>query len=256
MPELPEVEVMTRNLRAWLGDGPVRLELLDPRLLVGELPGPLPLTRVWRRAKYTVLEGRDQAWVLHFRMTGKVVPDADRPGIRARLHGPERSLAFVDRRCLGQLFVIDHVDAFFEARSLGPEPYPEPQEGSWWAQRFARKRGPIKPALLDQSCVAGLGNIAASEILHRAGLDPRTPTPELEPEDWDRLARAAHRFLHDVVAWESGEEILFLHGDTGAANPFAVYGREGEEVDGGVVRRIVQSGRSSFFVEGSARSSG
>ena len=256
MPELPEVEVMTRNLRSWLGTGAVRLELLDARLLVGEPPPPLQVQRVWRRAKYTVIEGAEQSWVLHFRMTGKVVLDSERPGVRARLHTQDRSLAFVDRRCLGQLFVARDLDDFFAERRLGPEPYPQPRPGSWWAQRFARKRGPIKPALLDQACVAGLGNIAASEILHRAGLDPRTPTPELSAEDWERLASATHAFLHEVVAFESGEEILFLHGDAGADNPFAVYGREGEEVDGGVVRRIVQAGRSSFFVEGSAKNTG
>ena len=98
---------MTRNLRAWLGDGPLSLDLEDTRLLRGTLPEDAQAVRkVWRRAKYCVIERENDAWVLHFRMTGKVV--LERPGgkLRARLLTLGTPVHFLDARCLGELVVL------------------------------------------------------------------------------------------------------------------------------------------------------
>lgn len=239
---------MTRNLRGWLGAGPLRLELVDPRLLRGPEPsGEEAVTRVWRRAKYCVIERESDAWVLHFRMTGKVV--LERPGgkLRARLLTPKASVVFLDARCLGELQVLplEDLDAYFGAKSLGPEPFPERRSGAWWAQRLAGLRGAIKPALMRQERVAGLGNIAASEICFRAALDPRTPVDQVDA--WECVAEQAWSFLHHVVAEESGPEIHYVN-EKGASNPFQVYGLEGQACPrcGGVIQRFLQSGRGTF----------
>ena len=239
---------MTRNLRVWLGAGPLSLELVDPRLLRGPLPlDAQPVSRVYRRAKYCVVERQDDAWILHFRMTGKVV--LERPGgkLRARLLTPGTPVHFIDARCLGELQVIPRgdVEAHFQSKKLGPEPFPERQSGGWWAQRLQGLKGAIKPALMRQDRVAGLGNIAASEILFRAGVDPRTPVPQIQ--DWSGIAQESWAFLHQVVDLESGPEIRYVN-EAGSTNPFQVYGKAGQACPrcGTTIQRFVQSARSTF----------
>ena len=242
MPELPEVEIMSRNLRKWLGSGPVQVVGLEPGLPTAEM-GPVT---VERRGKTCLVRGDAGTLVLHFRMTGKVVL-GEHERARAVFRG-ERVVSFVDARRLGTLRLVEDVDL----SGLGPDAWPERRDGAWWRQRFARKRGPIKPALLDQRCVAGLGNIAASEICWRIGVDPRRGVPSLAPEEWERLAEQAWAFLDEVIEAEDGDEILYLNADPGAQNPFSVYGREGEPcpASGRRIERLVQSGRSTYWVPG------
>lgn len=259
MPELPEVEVATRNVRRWTeGRQLVRLELLDPRLLKAEeVPQARfdgsAVRRCWRRAKHLILETEAGALVWHFRMTGKLVPD--RPGgrSRARLHLDDgRVITFKDSRCLGELRLLtpSGAERWLEGLGLGPEPYPARQDGAWWAARLAGLQGALKPALMRQERVAGLGNIAASEICWRAQLDPHLPCPQLSESAFDRISEHAWRFLHDIVALESGDEIAYLNdGPRDAPNPFAVYAREGEPCPrcGASVQRVPQAGRSTFW---------
>ncbi len=243
---------MTRNLRDWVGEGPLRLELQDPRLLKGPLPAePQAVRRVWRRAKYCIVERERDAWVLHFRMTGKVVLPRQGGKLRAVLSTPTQSVYFLDARCLGDLHVmpLSALPGFLESKRLGPEPFPERRPGDWWRARFAGLRGAIKPALMRQDRIAGLGYIAASEICFRAGIDPRRPTPQVQR--WDALAAEAWAFLHDVIGQESGPEIHYVN-ESGAENPFLVYGRAGQGCPrcGKLVLRFVQSGRSTFACAG------
>ncbi|MDP6932901.1 MAG: DNA-formamidopyrimidine glycosylase family protein, partial [Myxococcota bacterium] len=186
VPELPEVEIMAENARRWsqgrvlvdveVRDHRIRAGQIDPRELNGAVFG-----QAYRRGKYLVLPLGERAMVFHFRMTGKLVPFE--PGRRARLllHLPERSLAFVDSRCLGQVWVLSVMDleAFFVGRRLGPEPFPEQRDGAWWCAVMQGLTGPLKNSLMRQDRVAGLGNIAASEVCWRAQLHPEVPTHEL-----------------------------------------------------------------------------
>lgn len=255
MPELPEVELLTRDLRRWLLHQPVTIDVIDPTVVRGDapLPGVLPVTRVWRRAKHAVLERGDQALVLHLRMTGKVVPDRPQGRTRVRFHTPTAAYAFQDTRRLGELrgVPLGHVDALFA--ELGPEPFPERHDGDWWRRAVGGTRKAIKPALLDQHRVAGLGNIAGSEICWRAGVSPLRPVPSLSAAEWDALAAHAHAFLHDVVAHEAGQEIHYV--SSGGDNPFSVYGRAGQACPrtGGTIERVVQAGRSTFWCPAAQR---
>ena len=264
MPELPEVELMTRDLRSW-GQGRriAEIELLDPRLQTGDVsPSGLvgrTLERVRRRGKYCVASAGDQELVLHFRMTGKLVlfqgllPAFARAAFRFS-GGAE--VAFVDRRRLGDLRVLGEAElrAFLDQR-LGPEPWPEQRDAAWWGERMAGTRAAIKVALMDQARVAGLGNIAGSEICFRAGIDPRTPTPRLRPRHWEAVAAATHGWVDDTLTAEQGSEIVLVEEGRHAPNPFAVYGREGQPCPrcAAPLRRVVQSGRSTFFCAGCQR---
>jgi len=241
MPELPEVEIMSRNLRKWLGASPVSVVSLEAGLPSVHM-GPV---EVERRGKYCLIHGSPGTLVLHFRMTGKVVLGRHERA-RAVFEG-ERAVSFVDTRRLGTLELVEDV-----VLPLGPEPWPEKHDGAWWKERFRRKRGPLKPAWLDQKCVAGLGNIAASELCWRIGVDPRRPVPEITDAEWAHLAEQAWAFLDQVIEAEDSDEIQYLNADPGAKNPFSVYGREGERcpTSGLTIVRLVQSGRSTFWVPG------
>ena len=260
MPELPEVEIMGRNLRSWaLGSTLQAVELLDPRLLVGasslqQLVGR-EVQAVERRAKYLLVSLGDARLVLHFRMTGKVVLVGADPHrfVRARLvFSGGRTVAFKDHRCLGELHLLPAAElpAWLASKKLGPEPWPEPRDGTWWAERFARARGPIKPALLDQGRVAGLGNIGGSEICWHARVDPRTPSPALTIPHWQAIGDGTRRWIEDTLAAETSPEIQLL-GEAGSnpENPFRVYAREGEPCPrcAGSIERLRQAGRSTFW---------
>jgi len=264
VPELPEVELMTRNLRAWGGNRRlIRAELIDPRLLVGsERPEELvggTLDPVWRRGKHCLGRVGDRVLMLHFRMTGKLICFSDSTPDFARAaftFEGGASVALVDRRRLGELRVLaaPEVEPWLATR-LGPEPWPERRDGAWWAARMGGSRSAIKVALMDQRRVAGLGNIAGSEVCFRAGLDPRTPARRLGPKHWRAVDAGARGWIEDTLAAEQGPEIVYVEEGAHAPNPFAVYGREGEPCPrcGEGLKRIVQSGRSTFFCGGCQR---
>ncbi len=274
MPELPEVEIMTRNLHRWASGRVLReLVLLDDRMDRGGLAdlcatsASRQVQRVWRRGKYSVMElaGRDAtvALVLHFRMTGKVVvADAGaRAGERLRLHfvpeaGRPESVRFVDARHLGTAEVRPLTDLegwFQQVRGLGPEPWPEPRGAGFWQRQLGRSRSPVKVALMQQDKVAGLGNIAASEILWRAGVHPARKACELSAADWARVAAAVPDFIEATIARESGDEIAYVNSRGGSArgvaSPFEVYRNDGQPCPRchTPVARGKHAGRSTFW---------
>lgn len=232
MPEIIEVELLCRDLRRWLDGRRVRLEAPD----VGAEALEQSVTAIRRRGKYALIEGQQTTWVLHLRMTGKVVPSRGGKA-RARFHTSEGVYDFEDTRRLGTL----EATARFDDAHLGPEPWPARRDGSWWRAQL-RTRSAIKVALMRQDLVAGLGNIAASEILFRARIHPWRPVPELRR--WDALAHHAHAYLDDLLAHEQGQEIQYVN--QGGPNPFRVYGKTACPDCGGSLSVGTQSGRSTW----------
>jgi len=245
---------MSRNLDRWVGGALIsRVEVLDPRVVRG---GDLRravghrVQRVWRRAKYAVLDLEDGGHlVFHFRMTGKVVRRSGTGRVRLRLHAGEIQVSFEDPRCLGEIWwqPADGLEAFFGGRNLGPEPWPAMRKGEWWSAQLGGLRGPIKTALMRQDRVAGIGNILASEACWRAGLDPACPVPSLSASEWAGLAAAMRHTIEHTLAAESGEEIQYVN--QGGEGSFSVYGRAGQACPrcGGLIERMVQSGRGTYL---------
>ena len=136
----------------------------------------------------------------------------------------------------------------------GPEPLEPGFDGAYLGAALAGKLTPIKAALLDQRVVAGLGNIYVCEALYRAGVSPRRLAASIGPGRADRLAAAIRSVLTEAIAAGGSSLRDYVQAD-GALGYFqhhwAVYGREGEPCPGcdcaEGVRRIVQSGRSTFF---------
>jgi len=212
MPELPEVETVRRILHpavvgrtitgVTLGDFAgvleTTLEAVDPAaLLVGRT-----IQGTARRGKYLFLHlDQELAIIIHLRMTGRllIVPTAQSP-VRFEhlaIHlDSGRDLRFGDQRKFGRVTIVRTEDiARLDAR-LGPEPSASNLNGTMFQARLARRPGPIKNALLDQSLIAGLGNIYVDEALYRCRIHPRQPANTLTANDTTRLIRAIRHVLN------------------------------------------------------------
>ena len=269
MPELPEVETIARQLAPLVSGRAVRrLEVLDRRLgrIRTSLCG-LRVSTVSRVGKQVVVElrevprrarSRDAAgrlWLaIHLRMTGRLLwtPAGEVPPrehLRARLILAGGELSFVDVRRLGTLRIHRSRDA---VQAKGIEPLTAELTARALAALLAGSAQPIKPWLLRQDRLLGIGNIYASEILHRARIHPERPAGSLGAAETRRLWVATRQVLRAAIR-RCGTTISDFQDARGRAGSFqrrlAVYGREGEPCRGcgGPVERRVQAGRSSYF---------
>jgi formamidopyrimidine-DNA glycosylase len=270
VPELPEVEIAARNLRHWTPGR--RIEAVEPderaryvfrpstpaafaRALEGARFGPI--RRIGKNLLVTLdRRGAPLGLLAHLGMTGKWVHrdgDGASPRFsRCRFRLDDGSvLHFVDLRLFGRLRVVPgaRFEAVPELAGLGPDPLEEGIDRARLAEGLVRSRLPVKVRIMDQALLPGVGNIVASEALFRAKIDPRRPARSLSPDEVARLADAVLAVVRDAIAREEGPEITYVE-EPGAANPFLVYGREGEpcpRCGAERIRRIVQAGRSTYF---------
>lgn len=276
MPELPEVETTRRGLLTAL-DGQ-SLQSVEAR--VAALRFPLPqrfaarlggrkVIGIDRRAKYLLmaLEG-GLVLLIHLGMSGRmrVFPAGiAAPPLAKHDHvifrtGDGGEVRFNDARRFGimDLLAAEDVADHPLLRDLGPEPLGNAFDGALLAARLRGRRTPLKAALLDQKTVAGLGNIYVCEALYHAGLSPRRGAYTVQGQRAERLATAIRQVLNEAIAAGGSSLRDFRHADGELGyfqKRFSVYGREGETcprcaADGkraGCIRRIVQSGRSTFY---------
>lgn len=281
MPELPEVETVRRGLAPYI-EGAL---ITNVTLRRPDLRFPFPhgfaehlegrsIAHLGRRAKYLIATLSDGAvWLSHLGMTGAFFV-ADAPLKEAsRINRPDQSdkhvhvtmtlmhptrgpvaLSYSDPRRFGfmDLFAPGIANPFTD--TLGPEPLGNELDALFLAQRFKGKKGPIKTVLLDQKIIAGLGNIYVCEALFMSGIDPRRAAGSLTEAEIARLVPAIRQVLEAAIlaggstlkdfAKADGQPGYFQHS-------FAVYGHEGDPCPrpgcGGMVQRIVQAGRSTFF---------
>ncbi|MEM9009709.1 MAG: bifunctional DNA-formamidopyrimidine glycosylase/DNA-(apurinic or apyrimidinic site) lyase [Pseudomonadota bacterium] len=282
MPELPEVETVRRGLQPVLEGA----EIAAADVRRPDLRWPLParmaerltgarVARLRRRAKYILAElSTGETLLMHLGMTGRWLisaPAAVRaaPGAFYHQHpAPELHdhvvldltsgvrLTFNDVRRFGamDLAPTDAIEQHKWLASLGPEPLGNAFHADHLALRFRGKLSPVKAALLDQKVVAGLGNIYVAEALWRAFIHPTRIADGISARRIADLAEAIRAVLEDAIAagGSSLRDYRQADGELGYfQHAFAVYGREGEPCrrDGcrGTIRRIVQSGRSTFY---------
>ncbi|MGE5546896.1 MAG: bifunctional DNA-formamidopyrimidine glycosylase/DNA-(apurinic or apyrimidinic site) lyase [Solirubrobacterales bacterium] len=272
MPELPEVETVARGLAAvWEGRTLVAVETRRP-----DLRAPFPerfaerltgrrIERVGRRAKYLVVTLDEVVLLGHLGMSGRMVITRGRnepPGRHDHVEfrtDDGTVVTFTDPRRFGLMTLCapSELAAHPLLAGLGPEPLEAAFTAAVLAARLAGKATPIKTALLDQTVVAGLGNIYVCESLFRAGIAPTREAGSLAPGEIGPLVDAIKAVLAEAIA--AGGSSLKDHvqptGELGYfQHRFAVYGREGKPCPGcdcgagdGGIRRIVQAGRSTFF---------
>ena len=259
MPELPEVEAASRILRsAAVGRRIVSLRMLHPSLRAA-LPARRLRVVVGRRIDGVERRGKHQLLMLddgrvihaHFRMAGDWHvdrADEDLPKFaRAALELSDGTrISLVDPRALSTLKVHDAGELALP--SLGPDPADPAFDVPFLRRVLAKRRGPIKPALLDQRVASGVGNIYAAEGLWIAGIDPRAAASSLGPVRLTRLVGG----IRQALARGESSAGRYSEGD---ATGLEVYGREGESCSrcGGRIRRIVQAGRSTYFCPGCQR---
>ena len=239
MPELPEVEFTKRRLNQWTTGRTIdRVEILDPKALVGDGPTLSGRAfRAWeRRGKYLVGILDDRRGLLsHLGMTGKWVaaPKADRPHQRLRLcfddAAQPHSVALIDPRRLGLNWLLDPESVTTHPRltRLGPDAVGDSLTPSALAQRVGSDHRPLKRRLMDQSVVAGLGNIMVAEMCWRAGIHPHRPCAQVGEDAWVRLHQALRDHVREVLDTEQGEEILYVSAG-GGGDGFLCYGRAGQ----------------------------
>ena len=261
MPELPEVEVARRNLEKWLRGAALTRVELSPRLYYG---GSAPvfaqrlvgrkIARVERRGKWLRLIS-DGKWVLysHLGMTGKWVlrahDDPPERFERARLDTRKRSVRYLDPRLFGRLFGLAAAATPPPAfAALGPDALVDGIDAARLHARLARLQRSVKEVLLDQTILAGVGNIQAAEGLWRARIHPERAAASLAPAEVRALARGLGGSITDTLAREDGPEITYVE-EPGADNPFDVYGKQGEPCPRCKTRllRIIQGGRSTVY---------
>jgi formamidopyrimidine-DNA glycosylase len=200
--------------------------------------------RVERRGKHQLLHLDDGSVVhVHFRMTGDwligQVGDDDARLSRAVLEFEDGTrVSLVDSRALATVALHDSATTLPE---LGPEPFDATFSATSLGASLARRRGPIKPALLDQRVVAGLGNIYVAEALWLARINPRASAATLSAERRQRLVRAIRSVLRRAPAGRYWADER--------TSRWRVYDREGKPCPRcrSTITRIVQAGRSTYF---------
>ncbi len=268
MPELPEVETMRRGIARVAGCA-IR-DFRRPRSRLQSItitPPPSEFRRrvvgrrivgVGRIGKRIVLElNSGDRIVLAPRMAGLVLladpPDRGHLRVVFELSGLAKQLLFWDRRGLGVVRLVSAAE--FEGR-YGPKKIgPDALEisAAELRSRLAASRRAIKVALLDQRAVAGIGNIYASEMLHRSGIHPAKPCNRLSPPEWRRLHAQMGKVLREAIRRQGStlrDNTYRPARDEPGEYEFRVYQRDGQRCGRcgrGEIVRIVQAQRSTFF---------
>lgn len=269
MPELPEVETVCRGLAPVL-EG-YRLTSVEirrknlrkpfPKGMAARLTGKR-VVRLARRAKYILAEiDSGETLVIHLGMSGRMTvttpPDDTPPGkhdhVVFQTDAPAK-IVFTDPRRFGLMTLVStaEIDDDPLFAKIGIEPFSNLFHDAYLATALKGKKTPIKSALLDQSVIAGIGNIYACEALFRAHINPKRMAMKLRGAELGLLTEAIRQVLSEAIA--AGGSSISDHRQADGTlgyfqHAFRVYGREGEPCTtcGAPIKRIVQAGRSTFF---------
>jgi formamidopyrimidine-DNA glycosylase len=276
MPELPEVEVLVRHLQPLIRNKTIRgVRVLRAKVLGSTSTAKLKrallgakFAGLTRRGKYLCFKLHNPRCadlinlVGHLGMTGRMYLARRRDALPKHaavvLELGREKFVFEDTRYFGRLTLDGEA-----MTRLGPEPLSDKFSASHLSAALARSTQAIKVKLLDQSLVAGIGNIYASEALFRARISPRLPARELNADQLCRLWRAIREVLREAIRFGStvplnhgaaGGDGLFYFGRAESAPDYyeerlQVYDREGQPCVrcGAAIRRIVQAARSTFY---------
>ena len=277
MPELPEVETLARDLRAtvvgraiseaWVSpDAPRLVQAMTVEAFTSGLRGRR-IEDVGRRAKFLLVR-LDNAlwWIVHRRMSGNVIyrraGAPDEPFLRARFRLDDgNELRFIDLRKFGTMRLTDDLEPVLAG--LGPEPLDASFTDGVLASILKKRSAPVKAVLLDQSAIAGLGNLYADEALHYARIHPLRRAGSLRKAEVPALREGIVRALEQGLAnlgsslgqAPGGEAISLrdhvnLNGEAGSNQEYLVaYGREGLpcRTCGAAIERTKIGNRSAHY---------
>lgn len=267
MPELPEVETIARALRPHLtGRTILSAQVSWARTLA--VPSvrsfkhriqEQQILEVGRRAKYLHLRLSRDSLLIHLRMTGDLLlseaPAAERfERLRLSLSRPapeaadlaDRFLIFSDARKFGRIWLTS--DPGLILGGLGPEPFSDEFTPAWLHAALKSRHRLLKPLLLDQTFLAGLGNIYTDEALHRARLHPLRSSDSIRPRQAQALWEAIRGVLEEGIL-NNGASLDWVYRGGEFQNHFRVYDQEGRPcpVCGAKIRRLVVGQRGTHF---------
>lgn len=275
MPELPEVETVMRGLSSVLLNNKIShiklyrkdLRVPFPKRMQERLAGRL-VTALVRRAKYILIhfEG-GEVLAIHLGMSGKIliIPANETYVLQKHDHMVvtlEDGVQFIynDPRRFGMVFILkeSELETHKAFCHLGPEPLGNKFSATYLKQALKNKKTSIKQALLDQRVVVGVGNIYACEALYQARLNPKKEAGKISPAKLETLVVAIRDVLTRAIAAGGSTLKDYRHTDGELGyfqHNFAVYDREGQECPDcdcniertGGIKRIIQSGRSTFY---------
>ena len=268
MPELPEVETVRTALEPGLiGKTILSAEIKNAKVIARPTADEFRarivgqrVTSLTRRGKFLIVnfESSDRL-VIHLRMTGQfvVVP----PDYEAEKHthlimptDDGNEIRYIDVRRFGRLWLLkaDETDTFTGMEKLGLEPLDEKLTGDYLCEKYGKRKKPVKEMLLDQSVVAGVGNIYADEILFDSAILPEKSCDSLSVTDWNRLANS----IHKIISWGieinrmTPAEYFVSRGKNYRNIPdLKAYGREKQpcRICGETIVKVVIGGRSSCY---------
>ena len=266
MPELPEVETVRRGLeKLILGKKISNIEIHYPKMIKTdleqfqkEMPGQV-IQSMGRRGKYLLFYLDDKVLISHLRMEGKYFyyPDQvpERKHAHVLIHFKDGgTLVYEDVRKFGtmELLAPELLEAYFISKKLGPEPTEKDFDLGRFKLALKKSKKPIKSHLLDQTLVAGLGNIYVDEVLWRAKVHPASPSQSLTRAE----ATAIHEQTIEVLgqAVEKGGSTIRTYtnafGEDGTMQDFhQVYDKTGEACSrcGSIIEKIQLGGRGTHF---------
>lgn len=260
MPELPEVETIKRDLESLiLGKKIIEVCVHNPTVI--REPSPAVFKRqiegatiknILRRAKILILElSNKKALTVHLKMTGQLVYPGAGKISRVSFHlSNGKALDFNDQRLFGELRLLDDWRDLKFIRTLGPEP--ADLSFKQFKVMLVNKKTKIKPLLMDQKFISGIGNIYAAEILFRAKINPEYSVAKLTEEEKYLLFKAINDILNKAVllGGSSVDDYVRPSGKQGEyAMCHKVYGRQGQPCLScrTPVKRISQGGRGTFY---------
>ena len=260
MPELPEAETIRRELQqAVVGKRIVGVAVGNAKVIrepsksafVKGVRG-VSIEGVFRKGKALIFELSNKKFLItHLRMTGQFVYPGN--GQKARVSftlSNGKKLDFNDRRLLGELRLVDNWKKLAFFKTLGPEIYDlEPQA---FSKMLSGKTAKIKPLLMDQAFLAGVGNLYAAEALFRSKIHPARPACSLSEKEKQGLCKEIKDTLDEAIKHKgsSVDQYVQLSGDEGGYAPYhRVYGRKGQTClrCKTKIQRISLGGRGTYF---------
>jgi len=263
MPELPEVTTIVEELNQQVVGKTIKKVIFkDPRLLKGIAPLSFAQTvegqeivEVRRRGKVIILKIKSGRFIIiHLRISGWLLL-GEEEGRHSRVIfklNDGRLFNFCDGRVLGELRLVDDWHELNVVKTMGPEPLEISKEE--FIKLFAGKKGKIKPLLMDQHLIAGIGNIYAQEAVFYAGINPEKEAGKLSPKKLEELYESVKKVLKDGIKHKgtSADSYFRLDGSKGTHVQYlAVYQRDGQPClkCKRPLKRIISGGRGTTYCE-------
>ncbi len=260
MPELPEVETIKRDLeKVILGKKITEVCVHNPTIIrepsVDKFKKGLTgviIKNILRKGKVLILElSNGKSLVIHLRMTGQLVYPGDAKKSRVSFHFSDgKTLDFNDQRLFAELRLLDDWRSLKFIQGLGPEPFDLNVDK--FKVMLSGKKTKIKPLLMDQAFISGIGNLYAAECLFRAKIDPQRPANSLTDKEKEALFKKIKEVLSEAIHYggSSVDNYVRVSGKKGSYVAYhKVYGREGKPclVCKAPIKRINLGGRGTYF---------